>query len=323
MSVPKPPARNETITPVPRRGEELRVRHADQRLRFASRINAPRPLAFWHLASLDAPTIAAVWALGFGWVAGVRLPFWIPLLFALAVWSVYVGDRLLDVRAGSRDGHSDRLQERHYFHWRHRRTLLPMAIAAACSAALIIWFFMPVAARERDSLLAAAALTYFACVHSGRRPHPFLAPLLTKELLVGVLFTLGCALPTLQRTPALLSVLSWPVLGTMVFFALLAWLNCSMIDFWESGLSWDLRPNGRSLLFAACLLAGVGGILGLGSFAVHPRAATLFMAGAASAVLLAWLDGHRGRLGPVALRACADLALLTPALFIPITRIPR
>jgi hypothetical protein len=292
-------------------------------VRFADRAEVLRPAAFWHLASLDAPTVAVVWSLSFGWVAGLRLPLWIPLLLALTVWPVYVGDRLLDARAGLRDARNEALLERHYFHWRHRRTLLPMAIAAGGFAALIVLFFMTPAARERNSLLAAASLAYFACVHSGRRTHPFLSPLLTKELLVGSLFTLGCALPTLRRVPALLSASSWPVLGTVVFFALLAWLNCSAIDFWESHTRHALRPGIRSPFFAACLLAGLGGVLAVCWFAAHPRAAVLILAGAVSAVLLAWLDEHRSRLSPIALRACADLALLTPALFIPLTWIAR
>ena len=64
--------------------------------------DAPIPLRFWHLASLDAPTVALVWSLGFAWAAGVGLPVWAPLLLALVAWAVYVGDRLLDARAGFR-----------------------------------------------------------------------------------------------------------------------------------------------------------------------------------------------------------------------------
>jgi hypothetical protein len=242
------------------------------------------------------------------------------LLFALTVWPVYVGDRLLDARAGLRNADSDRLQERHYFHWRHRRILLPLAVAAACCAAFLILFFMAPVARERDSLLAAASLAYFAGVHSGRRANPFLSPLLTKELLVGVLFTLGCALPTL---PALLSSAPWPAAGAMVFFALLAWLNCSAIDSWESQVRREPKRRAGSPLSAGCVLAGLGGMLALGCFAAHPRAATLLLAGAVSAVLLALLDAGRNRLRPVALRAFADVALLTPVVFIPLTWIVR
>jgi hypothetical protein len=318
LSVPNSPARDETIGPVST-GE----RPASRPSRFTGRIDAPRLIGFWHLASFDAPTVAVVWSLGFGWMAGLHLPLWIPLLLALTVWPVYVGDRLLDARAGLRDARSNDLQERHYFHWRHRRILLPMAVAAAGSAACLILFFMPAAARERDSVLAAVSLAYFTCVHAGRKMHPFLSGLLTKELLVGALFTAGCALPTLRRMPDLPAAALGAVLTTMFFFALLAWLNCSAIDSWESHAPRELRPGMRAPFPAGYLLAGAGGVLAIVWFATFPRAATLLLAGTASAVLLAWLDHHRRRLNPVALRAAADLALLTPAVFIPLLRIAR
>lgn len=61
-------------------------------------LDAPLLLRYWHLSSLDAPTVAVVWSLGFAWAAGVRLPVWIPILLALVAWAVYIGDRLLDAR---------------------------------------------------------------------------------------------------------------------------------------------------------------------------------------------------------------------------------
>jgi len=44
----------------------------------------------------------------------------------------------------------------------------------------------------------------------------------------------------------------------------------------------------------------------------HPRQAALLVAGLGSVVLLALLDGLQARLSPLALRAAADLVLLTP-----------
>ncbi|MGD0347604.1 MAG: hypothetical protein ABSA85_12650, partial [Terracidiphilus sp.] len=134
---------------------------------------APRALGFWHLASLDAPTVAIVWSLAFAWAGHVHLPLWVPLLLALATWCVYVADRLLDARAGLRVPARHTLRERHLFHWRYRRVLLPMAIAAACAAAGIILALMPPMARARDTVLAAAALAYFSGVHSGRKAWKF------------------------------------------------------------------------------------------------------------------------------------------------------
>lgn len=268
---------------------------------------ALRPLVLWHLASFDAPTVAVAWSLGFAWASGVRLAAWVPLLLALTVWAVYVFDRLLDARSALRAAETDRLRERHYFHWRHRRVLLPLAVVAACAAAGLILTFMPVVGRERGSVLAAMSLVYFARVHSGRRRRPFLSALLTKELLVGLLFTAGCALPAFGALRAAHDSL-WPLACAAGFFAPLAWLNCHAIDNWES----RARDERRSSFSAASLLVACGFLLALPVSISHPRVGALLAAGAVSALLLALLDRKRDSLSPVALRAAADLALLAP-----------
>lgn len=285
------------------------------------RIPAPRALAlpgaacavlrFWHLASLDAPTVAAVWSLAFAWIARVRLPLWVLLLQVLVVWTVYVGDRLLDARAGlrrwDRKSAGD-LRERHYFHWRHRRVLAPMAAAAACAAAAIVLHWMPPATRARDSVLAAASLAYFTSVHAtsiaGQARRIF-----SKELLVGVLFTVGCALPVAPHV-------EWRIFAApLAFLAALAWLNCRAIERWESG--------GQGIARVAILMAAAGATAAAFVLAVDARAAALLAAGAASALLLAVLDGARRRVSQVTLRAAADLVLLTPALLLILRTVQR
>jgi hypothetical protein len=280
-----------------------------------ARLRAPRWLALWHLASLDAPTVAVVWSLGFAWMARVRLPGWAPAVLAMAVWAVYVADRLLDASSDLRSGERGRLRDRHFFHWRHRRVLLTLAAMAAGVATLLILGYMPALLRERDSVLAAVSVAYFARVHSVSRSRPFLSRLFTKELLVGVLFTIGCALPALGRLPAIPRVALWPILGALAFFAQLAWLNCHAIDSWES----EAIRHGRSrILLKACVTAATGIVLCLLIFIPSSRTAAMAAAGSSSALLLAWLDYRRNRLSPVALRALADVALLAPAALAPI-----
>ena len=285
--------------------------------------DAPAPLRLWHLASFDAPTVAVVWALGFAWAADVRLPVWIPVLLALAAWAAYIADRLLDVHFSLRTGETHRLRLRHHFHWRHRRILIPLAVAAVIAAAWIVIALMPAATRERNSVLAAAALAYFTRVHSRSRPvfqpstlSPCAFPL--KELLVGLLFTAACVLPAWSRSHA--SSAPWPLFATGAFFALLAWLNCHAIELWESASV----SSGRLRVFhLGSLLALLGFLLAAILFPIQLRPAALVAAGAASALLLALLDGRRNRLTPLALRAAADLVLLTPVLLVPLTPLLR
>ena len=62
------------------------------------------------------------------------------------------------------------------------------------SSLALVLHSMPFAARERNSVLAAAALAYFTSVHSPWRvtEPKFRFP---KEFLVGILFTMACAAP--------------------------------------------------------------------------------------------------------------------------------
>jgi hypothetical protein len=264
-------------------------------------------LRFWHLASLDAPSVALTWSLSFAWAARVRLPLWVPALLMLAVWAVYVADRLLDARNGLRSGNLLALRERHLFHWRHRRVFLPLAVVAAVAAAFLVIALMPTGARERDSVLAAASLVYFTRVLAGRG----LRPTFPKELLVGLLFTAGCVIPAWSRSASPGATLLTPA----VFFAILAWLNCHAIDRWEAAAN-NTAP--QRIAFTACIVAVAGLLAAALLLHVQPRSAALLAAGAMAALLLALLDAVRGRLAPVALRAAADLALLTPALLTPL-----
>ena len=218
----------------------------------------------------------------------------------LVVWTVYVGDRLLDARAGLCRWGSE-LRERHLFHWRHRRLLTPLAAAAACASAAIALHWMPLRIRERDSVLAVASLAYFTRVHSGMTAGG-IRRIFSKELLVGVLFTVGCALPAWSYAEW------WTLICPVTFFATLAWLNCHAIERWESG------RGGIARVAVWIAVAGVAAcIITIPS---TPRIAGLLAAGIGGALLLALLDRMRGRMTALTLRAAADLVLLTPALLL-------
>jgi hypothetical protein len=288
-------------------------------------IDAPAPLAFWHLTSLDAPTVAVVWALAFAWAARVVLPAWAPILLALVAWPVYIADRLLDVRSAIRNSQAHPLRQRHHFHWQYRRLFIPLGVVSACAAAWIIVVCMPVAVRERNSILAAAGLAYFSSVHAG---HTFprilsriFAPLLAKETLVAVIFTAACALPALSRAPTSSSMHAasplWSLTPALLYFTLLAWLNCQSIERWESGrISLDDRPLSGPGMFPLAIGLGLFGLLLATALSFNHRIALLVASGAAAALLLAVLDRLRGRMTPLALRAAADLVLLTPLPFL-------
>jgi hypothetical protein len=253
----------------------------------------------WHLASLDAPTVAVAWGWAFAWAAQIRLAGWPLALLGLVVWAVYVGDRLLDAREGRE------LRERHHFHWRHRRVLTALAVAAGVAAAAIVRWRVPLIALPQDSAVALATLAYFSGVHGRLRLPAGVARLAAlvgwRECLVGALFAAGCVLPAWSVDP-----MAFPLRLLVLpagYFAAVAWLNVRAITCWESG-----RRLGR----VTWTLAAIGIVLGLGLATVQPRAAALIAAAAMSAALTGWLDARRERLAPVTLRAAVDLILLTP-----------
>jgi hypothetical protein len=287
--------------------------------------SARNPLHLWHLASLDAPTVAVVWSLALAWAVPTRLPAWAPILLALVAWAVYIGDRLLDARAGFRAPSRQSLRERHYFHWRHRSILTVLALVSATGATWIVLALLPARALKPDSLVAAATLAYFSGVHS-RRSLPvcirrLTAPFLSREFLVGTLFTAACVLPVWSQVSALPDASAHRLLLVpILYFAALAWLNCRAIGRWENT---QHNAATSAIAWTALITGMVGLVLAKGLFATHPRFAALLAAAAASAFLLALLDRVRPRVTALTLRATADLVLLTPALVLLFPGLPR
>jgi hypothetical protein len=265
-------------------------------------------LGLWHLGSLDAPTVSVVWTLAIARSVGVHVELGILILIGCGTWTVYVLDRLLDARRAIHAQTLWVLRERHYFHWRHRRILLPLAACSTAVAAVLIYRCIPATAREHDSVIAAAALAYFSGVHVPASLPQWARRIVTKELLVGVLFTAGCAAPTLSHLRSIPFV--WPLVLTLSFLALLAWTNCAAIERWESqGTCPDMT------LFA--LLLGLSGFAMAALLAREFAAASvLLILGGVSAMLLFGLHRVRRRLNPVDLRALADFVLLLPALLL-------
>ncbi len=266
------------------------------------------PLELWHLTSLDAPTVAVSWTLAFASAAGIDLR-WPPVAaIALAAWSVYILDRILDARCGLNSTVPDSLgpgpcslRPRHLFHWRHRHTFLPLALISAITALGLFDQSMLASARPRNALLALAALAYLAAVHNPW--HPILPRLrLPKELLVGILFTLACAAPTWARTSAAQHT---RLILPLLFFITLAWLNCHAIEVLESAHSI------RRVVWPAWALSAIAVLAATANFPQH-RAAALLWCAALSSAALALLPRFRARLLPTTLRAAADLVLLTP-----------
>ena len=271
----------------------------------------------WHLLSLDAPTVSALWAWFFARSMGIALPWHAPLLLAIGTWLVYVADRVLD---GVRAQPGAPLRDRHLFHARHRGLFVAAAIAAGSFLVWLILARMSTNARYEDTVLFGAALVYLFVVHAPRSNRGNWLP---KELSVAAVFAAATAVPAWSRLEAGRGTL----FPAVAIFAALCWLNCVAIERWE-----NLSPGGRlqssdahpSTRWATEHFLPMAFVLAAGSaiassVAPHGHATSaVYLAAMVSALLLAELERHRGKLNPLHLRVAADLALLTPLLVVPL-----
>ena len=273
-----------------------------------------RPLVLWHLHSLDAPTVAMLWTWAFARSADVLLaPAWLAAVFG-AVWILYAADRLLDATRAGCTVFAHDLEERHHFHARHKQ-LFRVGLAAASVALIPLLLAIPAAAMRLYLALAAVLGVWLLLIHFrlpavvGRPARP-----LPKELAVGVFFAAATAIPAVVERPAL----RMHLLPATLLFAALCSLNCVFIHAWEHPGPAGDAPTPPGLRFALRhVRLCVGGLVLLAAVTVgaHGVLSPLAVAVALSAALLLLLD----RWPPAdatLLRAAADLALLTPLLFL-------
>lgn len=280
---------------------------------------------WWHLLSLDAPTVAVLWAWSLARAVDVRLPRSALLLLGLGTWLIYVSDRILDglhlnglhpdrLRY---EGHG-RLRERHLFYARRRKFFVIASLPAALVLLWIVFSRMVTAAREADTALFALAMLYFCLIHLRG---PAVERWLPKELVVGAIFAAATAVPAWAR----LGGDGDGLLPATALFALLCWLNCAAIEKWERKKSerervvsspahvttrWaqsHLRGISMAVALMAALACALSFYRGWGS-----GISLLDLACVLSAGLFPLLDCTR--LSAFHLRIAADLALLTPLL---------
>jgi hypothetical protein len=205
------------------------------------------------------------------------------------------------------------LEDRHFFHHRHRAAFLTGIAAAAIALAALLPCLDP-AALHLYFAEGAALLAWLLILHATRSAHR-----LPKEIAVGLFFSAAVFIPTIARQASLRTSL----LPTAILFAALCSINCLFIYAWEHEGSFanghpphistriaiqHLPALSSGLLLAAILCALVG----------PPATQSLSIACALSFALLLTLHTTRHRLSRLHLRAAADLALLTPLLLLPL-----
>jgi len=249
--------------------------------------------------SLDAPVIAALWQSVFAHDAAVKLSIASRAVLPLAVWLIYLVDRLFDTAHGL----PLQVTARHAFHCANRRACYLMAGCAALSAAVGVLYLPPLIVRNGLTVLGAV-IAYLSIVHGmGGK----LRRWLPKEAAVGLIFSLGSAL-----APASWSSNPSHLLFPGLVFGILCWANSAAIEIWEGGtvdaVSAFLVRHFRVLAVAVALVCLFGGAwLPL----EHSWVACLF-----AALGYAVIDYLRYELSPDLLRVGIDIPLLAPLLLL-------
>ena len=260
------------------------------------------------LLSLDAPLVALVWQMLLARATPAALPWQAPVLLFASVWLVYVIDRCLDARKLSL---RTAITPRHRFYVRHARWFSRLAMAVFVGCVVV-----SVTLEPRLLLIgsAVALLTglYLTLVHIGKVVGK-VAKRIPKELQIALVFSLGVHVA--------LSPWGMTQLLSGSLFALLCFLNCAFIAFWERAADTQQgqhslarsHPTLRPLLHVlALVLIGVSGISGL----ILPDMLAMGACLALSGALLLLLEQRRYHLPTRLLRVLADAVLLTPCLFL-------
>ncbi|MFA6960707.1 MAG: hypothetical protein WC205_08160 [Opitutaceae bacterium] len=275
----------------------------------------PRSPPWWQWSttlSLDAPLVAMAWQALFARKLGVQLDWHDPVLIGLAVWIVYAADRWIE---GWRLDLDTVQTRRHQFYIRHRWPVFWVGITAIVATTAIAIARLDGREFKAGFILLIPTLLYLFSHQLVHRHHPLRIP---KEIVIAVIFALGCAVAPAVVAPDQIPSLLVPV----TLFGLLCFANCSLIASWEKEVdtlhgqtSLALQLKGRwGLIHALPWVLCIAGLISIfvNTAPSHPGA----LCTTASGLLLGLLDLAQPRIGRENARALVDFTLITPVVLL-------
>lgn len=204
------------------------------------------PWWLWpNLLSLDAPLVALVWAWMFAKAWGVvSVPWQLWVTLSLAVWIVYVLDRLLDARLG------DGREPRHHFHSRFSRVFLVLVVLATGWCVHSVLFVLAKTVFQYGLVILIMAAAYFGAVWSQKRDG---RPMVGKNVLAGLTFAYGTAAGIHAYSPVV-GIAEMFLSAEVIIFAGLCVVNMTAIDFWN--LEGEDEEDAAAVLNLGTLLLG-------------------------------------------------------------------
>ena len=274
-----------------------------------------------NLLSLDAPLVALAWLWMFSRLYHVKVPD--PAVYGILVgmvWVIYVLDRLRDARSEDSE-----LRDRHHFHWRHRKVLIPLIILVSISCVVgfvfgvptaMLWYW-PFGFPQTLSGFAEAIFSHGFCVIVlaacffvvGHQQGSGIESVLFKNSLAALTFAFGTAIGAHFYTyNGVVSMLfSFEALG----FSFLCLMNLNAIDLWEREEEAGEDYQSRDFLLSLPLLV-IGFISLLAATFWHEYRKPFYYSMLLASAALLMLDHFRVRFSARLLRVLADVALLVP-----------
>lgn len=275
-----------------------------------------------NLLSLDAPLVAVSWLWVFAKTWGiVYMETQYYIVLGLAVWAIYVFDRLFD--AALRSGAPESLEARHLFHLRNKRMFIVGGILAAVAAVVITLVSLPILLFSYALFGGVLVLAFFALnvfgVH-GKGEIPY-----AKNIVAGLTFAYGTAVAAHVSGSSIettgIRFLDVMLSREVLAFGVLCIVNMTAIDIWERARqSKDLEQNASaelSITLPLVLVAAASLVFALAKQEPIPSdhevsLRAFYYTILTSSALLYVLNRTRARFGVTELRVLADAALLAP-----------
>ena len=273
-----------------------------------------KPLWLWpNLLSLDAPLVAVAWLFIFAKTWRLNSHPWTAyLVLGLAVWVIYVADRLLD--AATRKNDPARCEERHHFHWRHRKKFMAGAGAATLLALGLTLTTLPIALFIYIFAGLVLVVSFFALSLFSSQGGNEISYL--KNIIGGMAFAYGTSMMAHVYQPSMGGPMELFKSREFVCFAILCILNICAIDLWEhSNRSPDPEVKAAdelALTLPLTLLGAASLVFAVQDHDFYTR--PFFYATLTGAALLQILNRTKSRFSMMSLRVLADAALMVPLL---------
>lgn len=275
------------------------------------------PLWLWpNLLSLDAPIVAMVWLFMFQKIWLQVLPWGYYAALGLAVWGIYITDRILDVKMLSP---SDmRLGTRHDFHRRHLKSMAAVASLAFVGSLVMAGTHMsygPLLDYGKPVIFLVIGFFSMTVFSKQDQEIPHL-----RNVFAGLAFAYGTSMGAHWYTgkSGVIDLVHPPfnlmLSPEMLAFAILCMLNISAIHFWEQSRNTndpDTKAAHELALTLPLILLGAGCIV-LALLDEESRSRPFYYSVLIASALLYIANRERDRFSLDALRVMADAAMIAP-----------